>query len=213
MSKVIQTKRRRGRPAIPVERSDVLTAAREVFAATGYKGASMSSVARVCGVTKAAIYNHYASKEALYFAVLEEIVSSLGGMIDEVSGVEGGYLQGLDALGEGVVRYLGARPDAARLIVREFLDNGPFQSGPMRPVFQQVLQGIVSLLHQGMLAGEISQQDPKQLAGSVIGLHLHWFAARPMTEALIDGDPYTELEIKRRVRSVQRHVRSLCSGG
>jgi TetR/AcrR family transcriptional regulator len=205
-----QTKRRRGRPSVPVQRTDVLAAAREVFAETGYKGASMSSVALSCGVTKAAIYNHYVSKEALYFAVLEEIVSSLAGMIDEVSGGTGGYLSGLDALGEGVVRYFGSRPDAARLILREFLDNGPFQSGPMRPVFQQVLDGIVSLLQEGMLLGEISKQDPKQLAGSVIGLHLSWFAAKPMTEVLIGGDPFSELEIDRRVTSVQRQVRSLC---
>jgi AcrR family transcriptional regulator len=209
--KETKTKRRPGRPAVPVEKSDVLTAAREVFAATDYKGASMSSVAMACGVTKAAIYNHYASKEALYFAVLEEIVSSLSGMIGEVSGGTGSYLNGLDALGEGVVRYFGARPDAARLILREFLDNGPFQSGPMRPVFQQVLDGIVGLLHEGMLLGEISKQDPKHLAGSVIGLHIYWFAARPMTEALIGGDPFSDLEIDKRVISVQRQVRSLCS--
>tara|TARA_B110000037_G_scaffold169148_1_gene191703 strand:- start:550 stop:1152 length:603 start_codon:yes stop_codon:yes gene_type:complete len=196
-----------------VETSAVLSAARQVFASAGYRGASMSNIAKTCGVTKAAIYNHYSSKEALYFAVLEEIVASLGGMIEGVTGESDDFFQSLDALGEGVVRYFGARPEAARLILREFVDNGPFQSGPMAPLFEQVLQGVVSLLSMGMVMGEISTQDPQQLAGSVIGIHLHWFAARPMTESLIGADPFSASEIDKRVASVKSQVRRLCAGG
>lgn len=47
------------------------------FAANGYNRASMSNLARSCGVSKALLYHYYDSKEALLFDILNEHLSSL----------------------------------------------------------------------------------------------------------------------------------------
>jgi len=52
---------------------DVLVeAATEVFARRGYEGASLEEIAETAGFTRGAIYKHFAGKEELFFAVIED---------------------------------------------------------------------------------------------------------------------------------------------
>jgi len=53
-------------------RGRVLIAAAEVFARTGFLAASMNDIVEAAGVTKGAVYFHFASKEALAVAIVEE---------------------------------------------------------------------------------------------------------------------------------------------
>lgn len=53
-------------------RGKVLLAAAEVFARTGFLSASMNDIVAAAGVTKGAVYFHFASKEALAVAIVEE---------------------------------------------------------------------------------------------------------------------------------------------
>jgi AcrR family transcriptional regulator len=68
----IQTASRRLLPR--EERRDaILRAAATAFAHTGFAATSMEDVAAACGITKLIVYRHFASKEELYRAVLEEV--------------------------------------------------------------------------------------------------------------------------------------------
>lgn len=58
-------------------RQAILVAAAEVFDEVGYEAATISDVLRRSGVTKGALYFHFASKEALAQEVLAAQVSSL----------------------------------------------------------------------------------------------------------------------------------------
>jgi AcrR family transcriptional regulator len=53
-------------------RSHILAAARRVFAAKGYTGASLDEVAADAGLTKGAIYWYFASKSEVLLALVEE---------------------------------------------------------------------------------------------------------------------------------------------
>jgi AcrR family transcriptional regulator len=68
---------------VPVERltrerrrqqtRDVLVeAATEVFARRGFEGASLEEIAESAGFTRGAIYKHFAGKEELFFAVIDD---------------------------------------------------------------------------------------------------------------------------------------------
>jgi AcrR family transcriptional regulator len=52
-------------------RERVLDAAAEVFAAQGFEGARIASIAKAAGLSVGAIYNHYPSKAELLAAVVE----------------------------------------------------------------------------------------------------------------------------------------------
>jgi len=52
------------------------------FAEHGFDRASMASVARACGVSKALIYHYHDSKEALLFDILNEHLTALSEAVD-----------------------------------------------------------------------------------------------------------------------------------
>ena len=54
-------------------RDRILDSAAKVFAQYGYRLASMELVAQECGLTRQALYHHFASKEALFRAVVEAV--------------------------------------------------------------------------------------------------------------------------------------------
>ncbi len=59
----------------------ILKAAAEVFAREGIARASMSEVAKNCGISKANIYHYYSSKDSLLFDILDSYLSSLSNHI------------------------------------------------------------------------------------------------------------------------------------
>jgi AcrR family transcriptional regulator len=53
-------------------RSDVVTAARQVFLKRGFHAASLDEIAEEAGYTKGAVYSNFAGKDDLFLAVVEE---------------------------------------------------------------------------------------------------------------------------------------------
>ena len=52
-------------------REAILEAATRCFAASGYSGSNLDAIAREAGLTKGGIYTHFASKAALFIAIIE----------------------------------------------------------------------------------------------------------------------------------------------
>jgi AcrR family transcriptional regulator len=52
-------------------RRQIVAEATRLFAEAGYEAASIDAVLRACGISRGALYHHFASKEALFTAVLE----------------------------------------------------------------------------------------------------------------------------------------------
>ena len=63
------------------KREKILIAAAHVFARRGVASASMSEVAKACGISKGNIYHYYDSKLALLFEILDSYLSRLRGRI------------------------------------------------------------------------------------------------------------------------------------
>jgi len=59
------------------KRVHILTRAAAVFAEQGFAKASMSEIAKDCGISKANIYHYYDSKNALLFDILDTYLSAL----------------------------------------------------------------------------------------------------------------------------------------
>lgn len=58
-------------------RAQIIDAAALAFVAEGYTGTSVAAVARCAGVTPRIVYRHFASKDAVYRAVLEGVTERL----------------------------------------------------------------------------------------------------------------------------------------
>lgn len=67
------------------KRDQILRSAALVFAREGFDRASMTQLARECGISKANIYHYYDSKDAILFDVLDSYLSALR---DRILGVQ-----------------------------------------------------------------------------------------------------------------------------
>ena len=112
----------RRRLTAEARRAAILDSARAVFSARGYHSASIDDIAREAGVSKALIYEHFASKQELYANLLESHAAELSDRLAAaVAGVEGSEPRletGLDAF----FRFVEERREAWRILFREAAD-------------------------------------------------------------------------------------------
>jgi len=71
-------------------REQILLIARRLFAQNGYAGTRLDDVAAAAGVTKPILYRHFASKKALYMALLQRHEDDLPGFFAGVVPADGG---------------------------------------------------------------------------------------------------------------------------
>ncbi len=134
----------RRRLSSQARRGEHLDAALREFSSRGYYLTQMEHVAATAGVSKALVYQHFASKEELFAAVTEHVVEGFMGRLPEVLGKAG------DALGawRGVVRLLcdlvSERPEAWALVARH-LDN-PEVGAPLRGLREQMNEVLAVVL-------------------------------------------------------------------
>jgi AcrR family transcriptional regulator len=73
-----QKRARAGRPpSLAAPRERILEEAAKLFARSGYDGSSVSDLAAALGVSKAAIYHYYTTKQDIYDAIILGVLSGL----------------------------------------------------------------------------------------------------------------------------------------
>jgi AcrR family transcriptional regulator len=92
-------------------RASILRAAARAFARSGFGDTSMTDVATEAGVTRVLVYRHFESKEALYLAVLDQTLESLGRNWEEL-----GSGSSRTAAMESHLRTARENPDGYRLL-------------------------------------------------------------------------------------------------
>ncbi len=157
--------------------------ARDVFTEVGYADASLDEIVRRAGVTKGALYHHYADKEGLYATVATEMAQELAAALVSALAVAGEAEDTSWARLTAVCEaYLDACLDSEvqRVLVIEAPAILGWQAwcdldkANSRSVFTDCLTEL-------MRDGRIAEQDPEQLA-LVIGGALNT-AARVILES------------------------------
>ena len=114
-----RSKGRRRLPA-PERRALILDAALRAFAANGYDGAAMDSIAEAAGISKAVVYDHVASKRDLYTQLLHATRSEIEGLVEQALRMPGDDgEERVRAAVDAIYRYVEEHPEASRLLVLE----------------------------------------------------------------------------------------------
>ena len=93
-------------------RGQLIATATRMFADRGYEDTSIEAVLREAGVSRGSLYYHFASKEALFEAVAEDVETSVGvqtlaaarGSDGPVAALRAGFLAWIRLAGDPVVR-------------------------------------------------------------------------------------------------------------
>jgi AcrR family transcriptional regulator len=151
---------RRRMPA-PLRRETILLAAEEVFARAGYHRASLDDIAQAAGISKALIYEHFASKRELHASLVQahvqEIFRRLQATVQDAEGGEARLRGGIDAF----LSFVEEHREAWRALFRDAAD----------PEVADVIDGVQAQA-TGVIAALIAA-DPEapHEAGPAIEMH------------------------------------------
>lgn len=126
----------------------------EVFAARGYRDASMAEIARVAGITPAVIYDHFPSKADLQIELLEHVSDQLlihvGAAVADVPEAPAERMRaGVDAF----FRFFEEHPATWRLLFRD-----PPSDPKVLAVYERTHRGAT-----GGIAAFLKASAPKEL--------------------------------------------------
>ena len=170
---------KRGRPAgtdSEQTKEKIINAARLEFAANGYDGASITSIARNVGIAPSAIYHYFQSKEKLYTEVFKQTSSTIWDSVTP-SGEAKTLLEAMTDLLDNSRQISTDLPSYS-----DFLASLPIEA-KMHPEFSDLLQQRADhqdrtfrkLASIGIKSGEIdflSEDEATELIRSIV---MGWF--------------------------------------
>ena len=104
-------------------RATILAVAKVLFSDKGYHGVSVDEIAGRLGVSPAILYRHFASKEALYEAVLNEISCKRESYVEVVVDSDGNFEDVLRRITRIYVDSVSRDPDYLRMELHSALDG------------------------------------------------------------------------------------------
>ncbi len=139
--------------AVPT-RVRILDAAEAVFAEQGFDRARLADVAERVGIRRPSLLYHFASKDALYEAVVQRAFGDLGVVLLGMLGDTGELESALEGLVETFTGFVDGRPGFAALVLREFLDGRGGGQVLLSQVMVPLLDQVVAEVDARMPGGQ-----------------------------------------------------------
>lgn len=155
-------------------RLDIIQAAHDLFIRQGYHGTSMRQIARNAGIALGGLYNHFASKEAVFQAVFMEyhpsrevlplLMDAQGDTIEEM----------IHNAAERMVTAVQSQPDVLNLMFIELVE---FKSIHSQELFQQIfplsLKVLANIRERGR--GQLRPIPEPMIIRSFLGLFFSYY--------------------------------------
>jgi len=158
------------RRADPHRRADILAAARAVFLAEGYADVRVTEIAARAGVAVGTLYLYFDSKEAIAFALVDDVVARMGERLAP-SLAHLDTSAGVAALVHEALAFASLEQHIMRLLPADILlrkaSAPPVAPSPAR---RRLHEALSRALAEGMRRGTIRPYDPAVLAEAVAGL-------------------------------------------
>lgn len=162
-------------------RDAILDAAEELFARQGLAGTTIKQIGGAAGVNAALLYYYFPSKDALYDAVLDRLLTRFASGGDDRLDAAATPEEGVRALVEWQAHALMAQPHLPRLLVRELVDHaGEHAAAPFTEGVARLFGRLCDVIRRGQESGAFRRDvDPVFAAVSTIAQLAYAFVARP----------------------------------
>src|SRR5262245_44364936 len=155
-----------------LNRDQVLAAAKRVFLARGYEGATLDAIAQEAGFSKGVVYSQFESKADLFLALLERRIDERAAQNEAIAK----RLSGADAV--AAIFRAGNEDGASEvewgLLLLEFrlhAARSPQLNRRYAEAHRRTIGGVASVLEQLFAeAGDAPPETPRQLAALVLAL-------------------------------------------
>jgi TetR/AcrR family transcriptional regulator len=191
--------------AVNEKRGIILAAARETFSLYGIHGTRVEQVAERAGVSKTNLLYYFASKEALYLAVLQEILDV--------------WLAPLKAFREDLAPLVAIReyirsklevsrdnPQASRLFCLEMLQGAPVLNAELSGALKALVEEKSAIIAGWVASGKLAPVDPHHLIFMIWASTQHYADFASQVEAVTGKTLQDEAFFNSTVENVQRMI-------
>jgi TetR/AcrR family transcriptional regulator, fatty acid metabolism regulator protein len=159
-------------------RERILKAALHVFAEKGYHRAAVDDIVRASDTSKGAVYHHFATKEAIFVALVDDFSARLQTAVTTAIATHQGALAKVESALRAVLETFGANRQLARLVLVEAMSLGPTYEAKRAEVHARFAALIQGYLDEAVGEGAIAPLDTRVATlawlGAVNELVLHW---------------------------------------
>lgn len=166
---------RRGRPGY--DRQQILAVAVQVFNEQGYDATSVAALAGRLGLTKAAMYHHFDSKEQLLEVALDRALGGLEGVLRAPDATEGTAIGRLEAVVHGAVQVLVAELPYVTLLLR-VRGNSDVERAALarrRAFDQRVTALVLQAQQEGSVRSDVSASVVTRLIFGMVNSLVEWY--------------------------------------
>lgn len=180
-------------------RARLLEAAVTAFAERGFHGTSTRDIASAAGMSPAAVYVHYRSKEELLDQIARTGHEQVVALIRDATTT---YDSPADQL-SGAVRDFAAHHAhahaAARVVNYELAALTPDNAGAVRDLRRQISAGLREIVERGIADGSFDCPDPRLAATALLSLGIdiaRWYREDHSLTPEELGDAYAALALR-----------------
>lgn len=165
-------------PADDSARQRLIAAAAMVFSEHGFAGASIAAIAEAAAISKSTIFHHFASKQALYRAVIESAAQDFGRQLDSVLSTRDDAMECLGRFQAQHLAHLHNKAPITRLVLRQIEDDGASEDclalvrEVFAPNFEKLANYLTDAQRVGMLRGDM---QPAVAALVLVAANIFYF--------------------------------------
>jgi TetR/AcrR family transcriptional regulator len=165
------------RPRLPAEerRAAVLDTACRVFSRCSYHAATTAEIAREAGITEPILYRHFASKQALYLACIDDAWERIRAAWDEAVAAEPDPAAWTQAMSTAFFQFKEQRSAVASLWLQALTESGddPEIRKYLRHHLREVHDFVADVLTRCQAAGAVpAERDPRAEAWIFVAVGL-----------------------------------------
>ncbi len=165
-------------------RALILAAAEEVFANQGYRGATTAAIAAKAGLPKANVHYYFGTKEALYHAVLEDILGLWLGELDRITEASDPATALADYI-RAKIRHSRERPLASKVYANEMIRGARHTRDFLKNELRSLVKDKARVLDAWAAAGRIEPVDPVHLFSIIWAATQHYADFEVQVGALV----------------------------
>jgi TetR/AcrR family transcriptional regulator len=193
------------------KREQILSAAEEVFAEKGFKGATVREIAERVNIQTPGLYYHFSNKQEIYDSMIRNIYEGLAGKllgpIESASGIR----SKVELLVDLLMDFWQEHPMAPRIIAQETLQEKALLYEELIPdVLAPMFSGMVLSFEQAEAADRgVRDLDLPMLIYNVFGMTVFYFFAGNVLAKLSGVDVFDP----GRVAAARQEIKSLVFEG
>lgn len=204
-SKIPSTMPTRRSKAVAAKRTAILTAALELFSLYGFHGTRLDNVAEGADVSKTNLLYYFPSKEALYIAVLKDILDIWLAPLRALRSDQ----QPLEAIRNYIrLKLVVSRdhPQASRLFCMEMLQGAPLLKGELEGGLRELVDEKSAVIEAWIAGGKLVAVEPHHLIFMLWATTQHYADFASQVEAITGQTLSDPSFFQQTVENVERMV-------